>query len=77
MAVQRLALLLDEENMEIEKVTSLADHRHQLAQNKFDAPIMKCFAMGGTEERAREIIEAAASAQTRQAVEAALSNDAP
>ena len=73
MAVRRLASLLNKEvDMIAEKVASLADHRRRLAASRFEAAIMKFLVMGGTKERAHEIIEAAASAESPEALDAAI-----
>ena len=54
------------------KVTSLADHRRQLSEDKVTAALRKFFAMGGTRERAEQIIEAAFAAESPEALKAAI-----
>ena len=53
-------------------IASLADHRQQHRNKKFEVAVMNYLAMGGTRERARRIIEAAASAESPEALEAAI-----
>ena len=58
--------------MAADKVTSLADHRRDLAASKFETAIRKFFVMGGTPERAHQILEAAASAESLETLDAAI-----
>ena len=53
-------------------VTSLADHRRQRRNKNLEAAFMKFFVMGGTKEKAHQIIEAAASAESPEALDAAI-----
>jgi hypothetical protein len=52
-------------------VTSLADYRRQRRNKKLEAAFMEFFVMGGTKERAHQIIEAPASAESPEALDAA------
>jgi hypothetical protein len=71
MAVRRLAFLM-RGRMKRDQVTSLADHRRHVAENRLETAIKKFVAMGGTFEEARRIVELAFSAESPEALEAAI-----